>query len=324
MILTYAFFHKKNFDGELAIAKRIADYAVANKNNKKLLSSKYVTDLGLKSAIANQILRKYSGKTIKEAKNINLVIPNQSIRYEEDKSELTIIPLKYTLKWHPGKSIEKINQIEIGKEKIYISVSITDSPVKTHENNNLIGVDLNATHHIMVCANAATGRVIKYGKQGPNIRKYYYKKRKAFQEKEEYKKLKEMNDREKRRVNDLNHKMSKELVEMANITRAGIVLEDLSGIRKNHTKEQNVSKGLNRLVNSWGYYNLQQKIVYKAKLRGINVYFVKPHYTSQHCSKCHRLGTRNKKEFMCNVCGHKDHADVNAAFCIGKRKLGLL
>ena len=69
MILTYSFFHRKNFDNELLVAKQIADYAVANKHNKKLLSSKYVANFNLKSAIANQILRKYSGKTIKEAKN---------------------------------------------------------------------------------------------------------------------------------------------------------------------------------------------------------------------------------------------------------------
>ena len=51
MILTYSFFHRKNFDNELLVAKQIADYAVANKHNKKLLSSKYVANFNLKSAI---------------------------------------------------------------------------------------------------------------------------------------------------------------------------------------------------------------------------------------------------------------------------------
>jgi putative transposase len=40
-------------------AKHIADFAVANKKNKKKLTSKYVKEYGLPSVISNQILRKY-------------------------------------------------------------------------------------------------------------------------------------------------------------------------------------------------------------------------------------------------------------------------
>ena len=56
MILTYKVKHGKKLDKELSIAKKIAEFAL---NNRDKLSSKYVAHLGLKSIIANQILRKY-------------------------------------------------------------------------------------------------------------------------------------------------------------------------------------------------------------------------------------------------------------------------
>ena len=62
----------------LCNARKIANHAVLNKNNKKLLTSKHVKQFNLPSAISNQILRKYGRGTIKEAKNVNLIVPNQT------------------------------------------------------------------------------------------------------------------------------------------------------------------------------------------------------------------------------------------------------
>ena len=53
----------------LESAKLIADYAVENKNNKKVLTSKYVKQYNLPSTISNQILRKY-GRDILNCANL--------------------------------------------------------------------------------------------------------------------------------------------------------------------------------------------------------------------------------------------------------------
>jgi len=56
MILTYKIKHNFNLSTELSQAKQIANFAIKNRNK---LSSKEVSSIGLKSALSNQILRKY-------------------------------------------------------------------------------------------------------------------------------------------------------------------------------------------------------------------------------------------------------------------------
>ena len=94
MILTYKLKHNRDFSNELALAKKVADYAVANRS----LTSKDVKHIGLKSMIANQILRKYGrSKTIKKAKNVSLIVPSQGIKVDRDKRIITIPCLKLSL-----------------------------------------------------------------------------------------------------------------------------------------------------------------------------------------------------------------------------------
>ena len=115
----------------------------------------------------------------------------------------------------------------------------------------------------------------------------------------------------------MNHKISSKLTKEALKQNAGIVLEDLTGIRK--TKKQ--AKSFKYALHSWSFYQLKTFIEYKAKLLGVPIAKVAPYFTSQECSKCGLIGERNKKLFKCPHCGHVDHADVNASFVIGRRHL---
>jgi putative transposase len=87
------------------------------------------------------------------------------------------------------------------------------------------------------------------------------------------------------------------------------------------------SKSGNRFVNSWSFYRIQCFIEYKAKELGIPFEKINPHYTSQECSYCGNLGTRERESFICKNKRCKEgykrkrHADINAAFNIAKRSL---
>jgi IS605 OrfB family transposase len=108
-----------------------------------------------------------------------------------------------------------------------------------------------------------------------------------------------------------NHKTSRYIVNLALKYKCAVIqMEDLSGF----TEEQSES-----LLKNWSYYDLQQKVKYKAEEVGIEIVFINPKYTSKRCSKCgnihldNRDCKNNQSKFECKVCGHKENADINAS-----------
>lgn len=332
-IRTYHIKHRQDYSDLLSKAKKIAEYAVEHKNTKKL-SSKNVKEYGVPAAISNQILRKYgNNKNIQKVSNVNLVVPNQittnktktkvyhSIKYKNEI--VTITPLKKSFRWNPGKNFLKINQIEIDETKYMIAVSFNKPPILPISEKNLLGVDLNCGigRHIANCANLTNGHTLDFGRNGPNIRKQYSIKRK---------KNKIQNNREKRKMRDLDHKISNKIVKYALKEKLKIVLEDLSNIRNTSKKGEGSdlykNKNKNRVVNSWSFYRLQQFIEYKAEEHGIPVIYINPHYTSRDCSYCGVEGLRDKDTFKCKNKRCKSYriernSDKNAAFNIAKKSL---
>ena len=310
MILTYKIKHGRDFSDELRKAKMIAKFAIQTHS----LSSKDVKHFGLKSMISNQILRKYSrSNTAKSVKSVKLAVPNQGIKVDRDTKTISAPCLKLSLKYEFPDNFEKVNQIEVGEEYAYVSVSIQETELIKAE--KWIGVDRNTVGHIAVVADPESGKVIKLGKSALHIHQKYKNIRKGLQKKGKYGKVKQIKDRESRIVKDINHKVSRKIVYTAKETGKGIKLEDLTGIRngKHNTKSFRYAK------NSWSFYQLQIQIEYKAKLLGVEVAYVDPAYTSKSCSRCGLIGYRNKKSFKCPHCGHVDHADSNAGFNIAKR-----
>jgi len=319
MILTFKIKHYKDFSIELEKANQVADFALKNKFN---LSSASVKHFGLKSALANQILRKYGkNKKAKKVNSVKLTVPNQSIAFDKSMNVLNIPCVKiYNLKYYFDNSFEKINQIEIDKTYCYVSVSYKDTEIT--KTINYVGIDLNTTGHCAVLANPVTGKVIKLGKPAQHLHEKYKNNRTNLQKKGKYKLIKQTKNRESNKIRDLNHKISSKIVQEAINQNCNIKMEDLKDIRKT-TKTR---KKFRYALNSWSFYQLRQMIEYKAKKHGVCIVLIDPAYTSKTCSKCGSLGNRNGKVFKCSTCGHVDHADSNAAFNISvwSQGIGLL
>jgi len=176
--------HNKDFSQELSLAKKIAVHGQYTGSR----SSADVKHIRLKSMIANQILKKYSNhKTLKNIKSVKLTIPNQGIKVIGN--EICIPCVKLNLDIYFDKNFDKINQIELGEEFAYISVSYIEKP--QYEPTCLIGVDRNTTHHIVVASNINSGKVLKLGKSCNHIHKKYSNIRKISPEKGKFKDLKE-------------------------------------------------------------------------------------------------------------------------------------
>ncbi|MEU1409059.1 transposase [Streptomyces sp. NPDC005728] len=77
-------------------------------------------------------------------------------------------------------------------------------------------------------------------------------------------------------------------------------------------------RGLNRAILYKGWHRLELALTNAARYTGTAMVKVNPAYTSQRCSACGLVTEGNRESqavFVCKAagCGHRDHADVNAA-----------
>lgn len=176
---------------------------------------------------------------------------------------------------------------------------------------NVVGIDRGinfvvATYDSKHQSGFVSGKVIK------QKRVHYKNLRKQLQQvgtPSSRRRLKAIGQRENRWMQDVNHCVSKALVE-SNPKHTLFVLEDLSGVRsateKIRVKDRYVSV-------SWSFYDLEQKLIYKAMQHQDKVIKVNPAYTSQCCPVCGHTekANRNKKIhlFCCQNCGYKSNDD---------------
>jgi IS605 OrfB family transposase len=121
--------------------------------------------------------------------------------------------------------------------------------------------------------------------------------------------LKAIGNRENRYVRDVNHVISKALVSQ-NPDNTLFVLEDLKGIR---SAAERVRVEDRYVTVSWPYYDLEQKLIYKAERNHQKVIKVDPKYTSQRCPICGHTAKANRDKrnhiFRCGHCGYTSNDD---------------
>src|SRR6266571_4892867 len=123
--------------------------------------------------------------------------------------------------------------------------------------------------------------------------------------------------RERNRIRQRLHRLSKELVGAALSRQAAIVLEDLTlhgaGGR---------SRRMNRRLSSWPRGEVHRQIEYKAALAGVPIIKVNPAWTSKTCPVCGaRRRDRVGKVFVCLHCDWEMDRQINAGMNILKTAL---
>ena len=150
------------------------------------------------------------------------------------------------------------------------------------------------------------------GKSIKSKRAQFARTRKELQQRQTpsaRRRLKALGHRENGWMRDVNHRVSKALVG-SNPQGTLFVLEDLTGIRgateRVRTKDRYVTV-------SWSYYDLEQKLVYKASLAGQKVVRVSPEYTSQRCPVCGAIDKHSRDKsnhvYKCSHCGYQSDDD---------------
>ena len=209
---------------------------------------------------------------------------------------------------------------------LHIPVTYEISMLNKSEVSNVVGVDrgirfLAATYDSKGKSVFYDGNIIK------QKRAHYKALRKHLQQvgtPSSRRRIKAIGQRENRWMQDVNHCISKALVE-SNPDGTMFVIEDLTGIRS-ATERVKVK---NRCISvSWSYYDLEQKLSYKALRHHQLVEKVNPAYTSQVCPKCGHTekANRNKKIhfFCCKNCGYKSNDDRIGAMNLHRMGIELL
>ena len=121
--------------------------------------------------------------------------------------------------------------------------------------------------------------------------------------------LKKLSGRENRWISDVNHCLSKTLVQKYGANTL-FVLENLNGVSFERT---DLPKALRNQNKSWAFYQLEQFLTYKAHLNNSEVVEVSAKYTSQRCPKCGVIKKDNrnheKHEYHCDNCGYRSNDD---------------
>mgnify|MGYP000213065291 FL=1 len=198
-----------------------------------------------------------------------------------------------------------------GKYYLHIPVTYEVEESNISDICNVVGIDRGinfvvATYDCKHKSGFVSGKAIK------QKRANYSRLRKELQMRHtpsSRRRLKAIGQRENRWMQDINHQVSKALA-TGNPKHTLFVLEDLTGIR-NVTERV---KTKNRYVSvSWSFYDLEQKLIYKAKQNQSSVIKVDPRYTSQCCPACGHTekSNRNKKIhlFTCKNCGYTSNDD---------------
>jgi putative transposase len=203
-----------------------------------------------------------------------------------------------------------------GKFYLYATIETPeDAPITP---TRFLGVDLGIAH-LLTDSDGHTepGDTIEHTRQRRQTARDTYQARGT---KSANRRLKKMAGKQQRFQRWVNHGLAKRLVQYAKDTKAVLVLEELTHIRRRIT----VRKRQRAKHSNWSFRQLRDFVIYKATQAGIPWLLVDPRYTSQTCSKCGFRDKRNRRsqaEFSCLKCGFHIHADLNAAKNLAGRAL---
>lgn len=305
-------------------------------SQKKLHMQTYYplrNSFGLKSQMAQSVLKTVIARYKSLQSNnldwtlINFKLPEYDLVYNRDYS---ITEEYFSLNTLEGRIKVKYNNTAFeqyfdgswkfgtaklvnkhGKWFLHIPFSKEVEDTKLTDTTTVVGVDMGI--NFIATAYDSEGKTTFYnGRKIKDKRAKYKRLRKQLQKRQTpsaRKRLKAIGQRENRWMTDVNHCVSKALVDKY-VSNTLFVIEDLSGVRA--TTEKVRIKDRYMQV-SWAFYELRKFLEYKSQKAGSITVAVDPKYTSQTCPKCGHVSKNNrdkkKHTFCCKKCGYTSNDD---------------
>ena len=299
---------------------------------KQYIPSAFEVALAVLKAHRRRV-RKRKKTSIPFIRRLLLKAENQSYRLDRETGRLRI-PIRGTegvqlhlplSEWHRailGDSSWGLGSLTVVPGKIIVVVR-KEAP-QPYEPQGAIAFDTNEDSLDGVQASGDSSRLLRAPFDGVRrVQAVHFRRRrrlarkKAFDGRVARRLLDREGRRERHRVRQRLHRVSKGLVRLATEARAVIVLEDLTlhgaGGR---------SRRMNRRLASWPRGELHRQIKYKAALAGVPVIKVNPQWTSKTCPVCGaRRRDRVGKVFVCLMCDWEMDRQINAGMNILKTAL---
>jgi putative transposase len=192
----------------------------------------------------------------------------------------------------------------------YLHVQIVDEAPEPIAVKGVLGLDM-GVKNLAVTDDGETFS----GESVEKCRRKYQKTRQTCQRtgtKSAKRKLRKVRAKESRYRKDVNHCISRRVIEKAKGTGCAVGIEDLEGISKRTT----VRQADRSRMKGWAFHQLGVFLTYKALAEGIPIIPVDPRNTSRTCSECghcEKASRKSRDDFECRHCGFKLPADWNAA-----------
>lgn len=308
------------------------------KPERRKLTSKDFADLEIASAFINQTIRNANARTnAKQFKSLPLETNNQNWKLTKVGATYSVVfnltrdrTKRLPVQIHAAKHAHILDALIDGRAKAgslklwrshngiwYALLSVSMEVPDIAQVERWSGVDRGQRHLAVVSSPEGNTRFFSFG-HIRNVRRHFANLRRRLQQAGKHRAVKRLEQKERRIIRHINHIISKEIVTFAQQHNSGIRLEELKGIRNNSKQRQKTKADAGANRDYWPYYDLEQKILYKAQMAGIAVEKIPAAYTSKCCCKCHAVGNRQGEKFSCERCGYQGHADHNASRNIGQ------
>jgi len=268
-----------------------------------------------------------------------------AVKVENDRIRLTLRKGAYlwiTYQLQPKVEItqENIVRIEVTKGFANIVYKVDEPPLK--KEGCVMAIDLGIINAAATVKENGEAKIYT-GKGLLSTQRYFNKEVARVQsvvmkqskgKKKWSRKLSELARKKRRQIKHALHAQTKAIVEDCVKSNVSVVVVgDLKNIRKQRSDTKNPKKlagarSLGRKTNqkfhAWSFKQFTDTLQYKLRLKGIQLVSVNEKSTSKTCSKCGNMRKRNRKtrgSYVCNKCGYKINADVNAAINILKKYL---
>lgn len=268
----------------------------------------------------------------KNGKKLNIVVFDElSCRIKEDGCvhfvKNIIKPIRTKVK--PDELI----QIRIIPEATCFIVEIVYERKETDlglDKDNFLSIDL-GLNNLCACVSNVVESFIINGKIAKSVNQWYNKKKAKLMSfvgnKETSNKIKRITLLRNCWIEDKLHKISRYIVNFCRSNNIGTII---IGLNKGWKNKINIGKRNNQHFVSIPHSKLINKIVYKAKLLGINVIIHEESYTSKidHLAfeplkkQESYLGKRKKRGLFQNSIGKLINSDINGAIGIARKVIG--